>query len=216
MPIRSKEERRALHTTPSKNVRSNSPTKGSSATKITRQGKKLYQESIVEGQALYVELKTNPESVLESSSATIVKNLTVLGGTGTETSDSAPSSHGALTGIDADQHHSKDHTLISHTDVAGITGTGKVVMDDSATLITPALGTPASGVLTNCTGYTGDTSLVTSGALNSGSITSGFTSIDIGSGSLSTTGSVTLGATSFGDNNITNVGSIDLDSITSD
>ena len=38
-----------------------------------------------------------------------------------------------------------------------VTGTGKMVLDTSPTLVTPALGTPASGVLTNCTGvqYTG-------------------------------------------------------------
>ena len=62
----------------------------------------------------------------------------------------------------------------------------------------------------------GSSNIVTTGALNSGSITSGFGAIDIGSSALSTTGSVTLGATSFGDNNITNVGSIALDSIASD
>ena len=34
----------------------------------------------------------------------------------------------------------------------GTTGSGSVVLATSATLVTPALGTPASGVLTNCTG----------------------------------------------------------------
>ena len=34
------------------------------------------------------------------------------------------------------------------------TGTGALVFGTSATLVTPALGTPQSGVLTNCTGYT--------------------------------------------------------------
>ena len=62
----------------------------------------------------------------------------------------------------------------------------------------------------------GGGNIVTTGALNSGSITSGFGSIDIGSSALSTTGSVTLGATSFGDNDITNVGDIALDSISAD
>ena len=40
---------------------------------------------------------------------------------------------------------------------AAVTGTGKMVLDTSPTLITPVLGTPTSGVLTNCTGinYTG-------------------------------------------------------------
>ena len=33
-----------------------------------------------------------------------------------------------------------------------MTGTGDVVMSTSPTLVTPALGTPSSGVLTNCTG----------------------------------------------------------------
>ena len=32
-----------------------------------------------------------------------------------------------------------------------VTGTGKMVLDTSPTLVTPALGTPASGVLTNAT-----------------------------------------------------------------
>jgi len=36
----------------------------------------------------------------------------------------------------------------------GTTGTGLVVLQTSPTLITPLLGTPTSGVLTNCTGYT--------------------------------------------------------------
>lgn len=54
-----------------------------------------------------------------------------------------------------------------------------------------ALGTPASGNLANCTGYVGTSALVTTGALNSGSITSGFGSIDIG------TDALTAGAGSF-------------------
>lgn len=37
--------------------------------------------------------------------------------------------------------------------VTGTTGTGKVVFDTSPTLVTPALGTPSSGNLSNCTGY---------------------------------------------------------------
>ena len=34
----------------------------------------------------------------------------------------------------------------------GVTGTGKMVLDTSPTLVTPALGTPSSGTLTNATG----------------------------------------------------------------
>ena len=58
--------------------------------------------------------------------------------------------------------------------------------------------------------------VTTVGTLNSGAISSGFGAIDIGSSALSTTGSVTLGATSFGDNSITNVNDIALDSISAD
>ena len=71
------------------------------------------------------------------------------------------------------------------------TGSGALVFGTSPTLTTPALGTPSSGVLTNATGYPGDSSLVTSGALNSGSITSGFGNIDTGSSTITTTGKVT-------------------------
>lgn len=35
----------------------------------------------------------------------------------------------------------------------GITGTGNLVLSNGPTLVAPNLGTPASGVLTNCTGY---------------------------------------------------------------
>jgi hypothetical protein len=38
------------------------------------------------------------------------------------------------------------------TGVTTSTGTGSLVLSDSPTLVTPALGTPASGTLTNCTG----------------------------------------------------------------
>lgn len=39
------------------------------------------------------------------------------------------------------------------TGVTTSTGSGNVVLSTSPTLVTPALGTPASGTLTNCTGY---------------------------------------------------------------
>ena len=48
-----------------------------------------------------------------------------------------------------------------------------------------ALGTPSSGSLANCTAYPGTSALVTTGALNSGSITSGFGAIDVGTDAIS-------------------------------
>ena len=74
--------------------------------------------------------------------------------------------------------------------------------------------TPAFN-LSDATAYTGDSSLVASGALNSGSITSGFGAIDVGSSAISG-GAGTLSSLSVGDGNITNVGDIALDSISSD
>lgn len=52
-------------------------------------------------------------------------------------------------------------------------------------LFNGAGGTPSSGNLVNCTGYVGTSALVTVGALNSGSITSGFGSIDVGAAPIS-------------------------------
>ena len=58
--------------------------------------------------------------------------------------------------------------------------------------------------------------LVTVSTLDSGAISSGFGAIDIGSSNLTATGTISLGATSFNDNAITNVGDIALDSISAD
>lgn len=52
----------------------------------------------------------------------------------------------------------RDGTILDSTDLstlnANSTGSGGLVRATSPALVTPALGTPASGVLTNCTGYT--------------------------------------------------------------
>ena len=45
------------------------------------------------------------------------------------------------------------HATLEGVTSTGATGTGKLVFDNSPTLVTPALGTPASGNLSNCTGY---------------------------------------------------------------
>jgi hypothetical protein len=43
---------------------------------------------------------------------------------------------------------------VGGTGVTTSTGSGSNVLSTSPTLVTPLLGTPTSGVLTNCTGYT--------------------------------------------------------------
>lgn len=55
----------------------------------------------------------------------------------------------------------------------GSTGSGNVVLATSAVLVTPALGTPASGILTNCTG------LPNAGLVNA-SVTIGSTAVALG------------------------------------
>jgi hypothetical protein len=67
------------------------------------------------------------------------------------------------------------------TGVTTSTGTGNAVLSNSPTLVTPALGTPASGVLTNCTG------LPNGGLVNS--------AITINGNSVSLGGSTTVTAT---------------------
>ena len=70
------------------------------------------------------------------------------------------------------------------------TGSGELVFATSPTLVSPALGTPGSGILTNCTGYPGDSSLVTTGTVTSGTW---------GTGSVIGGTTMTLGSDAEGD-----------------
>ena len=103
----------------------------------------------------------------------------------------------------------------------GDTSASSTTLADADRLVVNDNGTMKQVALTDFETYfeaaldTG-TNLTTVGALNAGSITSGFGAIDIGSSNLTSTGTISLGATSFNDNNITNVGSIQLDSIAGD
>jgi len=89
----------------------------------------------------------------------------------------------------------------------------RVVVNDNGTMVQVALTDFETYMETSLDTLS---SVTTVGTLASGAISSGFGAIDIGSSALSTTGSVTLGATTFGDNDITNVGDIALDSISAD
>jgi hypothetical protein len=79
------------------------------------------------------------------------------------------------------------------------TGTGSVVLSNSPTLVSPALGTPVSGILSNCTGYTfanvasKPTTLAGYGITNAVSTISGGTTGL--TPSTATSGAVTLGGT---------------------
>jgi hypothetical protein len=88
-------------------------------------------------------------------------------------------------------------TAIANANLANSTMTvGGVTLTLGATDATPAF------VLTDATGYLGDSNLVTSGALNSGSITSGFGNIDIGSSTLDAGATTLAGDLSIAGNKI--------------
>ena len=101
-------------------------------------------------------------------------------------------------------------TLASSTTLADA---DRVVVNDAGTMKQVALTDfetyfeSALDTLSNVT---------TVGTLDSGAISSGFGNIDVGSSNLTATGTISLGATSFNDNAITNVGDIALDSISAD
>jgi len=75
--------------------------------------------------------------------------------TGTVTSTGNLTLGGTLSGVSLTTQVSGTLPVLNGgTGVTTSTGTGNVVLSTSPTLTTPILGTPASGTLTNCTGYT--------------------------------------------------------------
>ena len=121
-------------------------------------------------------LVLDPDTALEeivyavspsSPSSTTITIIRGVDGTGTEGVTGVAHSAGAKVrhmAIGVDFREANDHvngTLAAHaattsTQLRGVisdeTGTGSLVFATSPTLVTPALGTPASGVLTNATG----------------------------------------------------------------
>jgi hypothetical protein len=76
--------------------------------------------------------------------------------------------------------------------LTGQSGTGAFVGTTSPTLVTPALGTPASGVLTNCTGLPVGTGLAT--GTDSAVLVTGSTGTPVWSGTM-TNGQIIIGST---------------------
>jgi hypothetical protein len=148
----------------------------------------------------------------------VTGNASGTAATVTGAAQTAITSVGTLTALQVDNLNINGNTLSSTagTDLL-ITPLGgqQIVLDGAiiidAGVVTGATSITSSSFVGNVTGnlagtvstatqnsITTATGLVSVGALNSGSITSGFTSIDVGAGAISTTGAVTYGSLNDG------------------
>ncbi len=113
---------------------------------------------------------TGTLSIAASKVFTVSKTLT-LDGTDSTTM-TFPTTSATIARTDAANTFTGTQTLSGAlvyggvTLTAAVTGTGKMVLDTNATLVTPALGTPSSGTLTSCTGL--PAASVVAGALANG------------------------------------------------
>ena len=164
-------------------------------------------------------------------------------GSASDTVTMTAATNGAFSLVTVDDAAAAANIQITADGTVDIDSTGVLTLDSGAAInIEPANGSAIlldgtisvdAGVVTGATSITSTnfvgtvttatqnsittmTGLVTTSTLNSGAISSGFGNIDIGSSNLTATGTISLGATSFNDNDITNVGGIALDTITSD
>ena len=112
-----------------------------------------------------------------------------------------------------------DSTAAELNIVDGGTAASSVTVVDADRVVLNDDGTMKQVAVTDLAAYFDDEitampNLVSTGALNSGSITSGFTSIDVGSGAITTTGTMTYG--SLSDGSITITAFVDEDDMASD
>jgi len=123
------------------------------------------------------------------------KNFTIKGTDGSS----------AITALDIDMAAAGQATFNGEIVAPSLDISGNVDVD--GTLEADAITLNGTALSSTFSPLAGGSDIVTTGALNSGSITSGFGNIDVGSSSIS------AGSFDASDGNITNVGDIDADSI---
>ena len=176
----------------------------------------MLNDNIISGQTEITSGLADADELLYSDGGTVKRvgldtlSTKILSGTVTTATDATNSDHVLVT----DNESTNEENLVTFVeDATNSTGNVGLEMDgnltynpSSGTLTATAFAGNITGTLTgNATGtaatVTGGTqaaittlaNLTTSGALNAGSITSGFTSIDVGSGTIDTTGAVSTG-----------------------
>ena len=131
-------------------------------------------------------------------------------------SDNFAVSSGAVTIKDGGVALAEMANITNNTVLGNVSGSSAAPAALSATNIRSLINVEDGATADQTQSDINGLAITTVGTLGSGAISSGFGNIDIGSSDLTATGTISLGATSFNDNNITNVGSIALDTITAD
>ena len=128
--MKSREERKALHRTPSRRIRTDSVTKSTNATNIVKKGGRIYQETTIDGQKVYNEVQTSPSTESRTSNTSTIENLsitTVNTGGGTAP-DSSVEDHSRLHDI---------NSSLDHTGTLSVAkgGTGATTLTDGGILL---------------------------------------------------------------------------------
>lgn len=118
-------------------------------------------------------------------SSSNVLNLNLLDGALSMAGNTTISNAGVLTHVTLDSAGTGNSLKVNGTALTAVTGTGSVVLATSPTLVTPLLGTPTSGVMTN---VTGTASGLTSGITDA--LASATTTVNVSSATAPSSGQV--------------------------
>ena len=161
----------------------------------------------IEGNAIYRAGGTDVPVADGGTGASTLSSGQVLLGNGTSAIQSR------AIGIANDNIVEIDHASVADDDYAKFTANGVEGRSYAEVKTDLSLNNVENTAIST---FAGTSNIATTGALNSGSISSGFGNIDVGSSNLTATGTISLGATSFNDNSISNVNDIALVTISSD